>query len=178
MPRIFKISKQEFNGPISRRGFSLVELLIYIGLLLLVLITLVNMILGMRKAYEYLKLSRQLQTSAVTVMDRIIRDSRNASSINVAESALDVNPGVLTINTTTSTSSPQKFQYYVLNGVLRVKQDGGDVGPLTLSEVTVDNLVFRKIETGISQAVKVEMTLSSGTHTANFYDTAILRDSY
>lgn len=153
-------------------------MLVYVALLTIILIALVNMLLGMSRAYGFLKLSRHLQTSAIVAVDRIVRDVRNAQSINVAGSTFDSSPGVLTINTTTLAGVAQTFQYYISGGVIHVKQDGVDLGPLTLPDVTVDSLIFRKIETGISQAVKIEMTLTAGTRTANFYDTAILRSSY
>ncbi len=162
----------------SCAGFSLVEMIIYVGLLALVLVSLVNMLLGMARAYSYLKLSRHIQSSAVVALDRVIRDIRNAQSVNMPQSVLGASPGVLTLNTTTATSSSQTLQFYVSSGALRVKQDGGDLGPLTLSDVTVSNLIFRQMNTGISQAVKIELTLTAGTHTANFYATAVLRDSY
>ncbi|MEK7574891.1 MAG: hypothetical protein AAB511_01540 [Patescibacteria group bacterium] len=153
-------------------------MIIYLGLLALILVALVNMLLGMSKAYSYLKLSRHLQTSAITVLDRMVRDIRNAESVNVAQSTLGTNPGVLTLNTTTLAGGSQIFQFHVSGGVLRVKQDNVDLGPLTLSDITVSNLVFRLMDSGISESVKIEMTLTTANRTANFYATALLRDSY
>ncbi|GEM_PF-216145 len=166
----------------SCAGFSLVEAIIYIGLLILILVAVVNMILLMGRSYTYLKLSRHIQTSAVTALDRMVRDIRNAQSVDVGQSTLGTSPGILTLNTTTSTGTPQTLQFYVSGGTLRLKQNGGDVGPLTLPDVTVGGLIFRRITTGISQAVKIDLTLQTGVgssvHSANFYGTAILRDSY
>ncbi|KKU25887.1 MAG: hypothetical protein UX39_C0016G0008 [Candidatus Magasanikbacteria bacterium GW2011_GWA2_46_17] len=173
---------EKFKNQKFTTGFSLVEMIIYVGLLAIILVAMMNMLFGMSRAYGYLKFSRHIQSSAVTALDRMVRDIRNAQSVNTAESTLGTSPGVLTINTTTATSSSQKLQFYILNGTLRVKRDGGDLGPLTLSDVSVSNLVFRQINTGISQAVKIEMTLSAGTgptaRSVNFYNTAVLRDSY
>lgn len=160
------------------RGFSFIELVVYLGLLLLVMVSVFNMLSGMNRAYRYLKSSRQMQTSAVEGLDRMVREIRNAISVDVAQSTLDSSPGVLTLNTTTATSSAQVIKFFLTNGVLHVSQDSGDLGPLTLSDVTVSNLVFRHMNTGISEAVTIEMTLLSGGKSANFYATAVLRDSY
>lgn len=167
-----------FQKKSSRKGFSLIEMLVYLALLALILVALVNMILSMNKAYGYLKYSRHLQTSGVDALDRMVRDIRNAQSVNTGESTLDASPGVLTLNTTTSTSSAQTLKFYISGGALHINQDGGDLGLLTLPDTTVTNLIFRKMSTGISEAVKIEMTITAGTHTGNFYSTAILRDSY
>jgi type II secretory pathway pseudopilin PulG len=178
---MIKIFNNLFSGmpsPTRRKGFSLVETVVYIGMVIVILVALVNMLLSMSRAYGYLKYSRHLQSSATASVDRMARDIRNSVSIDVVQSTLDSNPGILTLNTTTEAGAAQTFQYYISSGVIHVKQDGVDLGPLTLPDVTVNSLIFRKIETGISQAVKIEMTLTAGTRTANFYDTAILRGSY
>ena len=165
-----------------RRGFSLVEAIIYIGLLVFILVAVISMLLIMGRSYGYLKSSRHIQTSAVTVLDRIIREVRNSESVDVGQSTLGTSPGVLTLNTTSVWGTPQTIQFYVSGGLVRVKQDGVDVGPLTLPDVKLNSLIFKQITTGISEAVKIEMTLETGvgssTRLANFYGTAILRDSY
>lgn len=169
-------------NPKSTRAFSLVEAAVYVGLLALVLVTVANTTLLMSRAYRELRASRHIQSSAVTALDRMVRDIRNARSVTVGASTLGVTPGVLTLETTTATGSPQTFQFYISNGALRMKQDGGDIGPLTLPGVSVSSLIFRHFVTAVSQAVKIELTLSSGTGSstriANFYSTARLRGSY
>lgn len=163
-------------------GFSLIEMIVYISLLTVIMVSVVNMLLVMSRANSFYKVSRHIQSSAVFALDRIVRDIRNAQSVDLIGSTLGASPGVLILNTTQATGTPEIIQFYVSAGALRVKQDGGDIGPLTLSDVSVQNLVFRHINTGISQAVKVELTLSSGAgsfaRSANFYATAVLRDSY
>lgn len=180
--KIFKKLKAKSLKLKASRGFSLVEAIVYIGLLVLVLAAIISMLLIMGRSYNYLKSSRHIQTSAVTVLDRIIRDVRNAQSISVGQSTLGTTPGILTLNTTTVSGAPQTIQFYVSGGVVRVKQDGVDVGPLTLPDVNLGSLIFRQITTGISSAVKIELTLETGAgpsaRSANFYGTAILRDSY
>ncbi|MDO8482863.1 MAG: hypothetical protein Q7S86_03535 [bacterium] len=165
-----------------RQGFSLVETIIYTGLLALILFAVTNMMLLMSHSYNYLKLSRHIHVSAVTALDRMVRDIRNAQSVDTGQSTLGTSPGVLTLNTSTVSGTPQTVQFYVSGGGIRVKQDGVDVGPVTLPDVALTNLVFRQISTGISSAVKIELTLQAGVgpsaRSANFYATAILRDSY
>ena len=182
MFKFFKIHLREFFPAKAFRGFSLVEVLLYAGLFSLLLVSMVGMIIGMSRAYSYLSFSKRIQTSAITAVDRMVRDIRSAESVNQSQSAFGVSPGVLTINTTAMASSSQTIQFFVSSGVLRVKSGGVDVGPLTLPGVTVSNLIFRHMNSGISEAVKIELTLTVGTgptmRTANFYATALLRDSY
>jgi|SRR3989338_516846 len=164
-----------------RRGFSLVEAIIYIGLLVLILVAVINMMLLMSRSYNFLKASRHMQISAITALDRMVREIRNAQSIDIGQSAFGTDVGVLTLNTTTVAGVSQTIQFY-LDGAVRLKLDGVDIGPMTLPDVTVMGLTFRQITTGISQAVKIELSLLTGvlpsTRLSNFYGTAILRDSY
>lgn len=162
----------------NSRGFSLVETIIYLGLLVLVMVGIVNLLLLMSRTARYLETAQHVQTSATVALDRMVRDIRNAQSVDVAQSTLGTNPGVLTLNTTTVAGVAQTLQFYVLNGAVRVKQDGVDLGPLTLSDVTVSSLVFNHITTSVSRGVKVSLSLSSGAQSASFYSTAVLRDSY
>ena len=63
-----------------------------------------------------------------------------------------------------------------------LKEDGVVVGPLSSAQTSASNLVFRRIPTGRSEGVKIELTLTSGAgsvaRSENFYATAVLRDSY
>lgn len=176
--------KTEGNNqrPSARSGFSLVEMLVYIGLLVLVLVAVVNMMLALSKAYGFLKNSRDIQSSAIFSLDRIVREVRNASSIDNANSIFNANPGTLSLNTTTATGTPETIGFSVIGGRIHLKRNGLDVGPLTLAAATTTNLVFRLIATPISQAVRVDLSLQAGSaanlKSANFYVTAILRNSY
>jgi len=166
------------NRHFINKGFSLVETLIYIGLLAMIIASLVGMLVNMSRAYKQIKISRQVQTSAVSALDRIVRDIRNAESVDLTQSSLNTNPGILALNTTDAGNSPQVLKFFISSGVLRMSQGGSDLGPITMSNTIVSNLVFRLMNTGISEAVKIEMTLISGGKSGNFYATATLRDSY
>ncbi|MCR4311065.1 MAG: hypothetical protein NUV54_00630 [Candidatus Taylorbacteria bacterium] len=177
-----KVAKEKIQKQHKQKGFSLVETVIYLGLLVLIMISIVSMIIGMSRAYSFLKQSVRIQSSAVTSLDKMIREMRNAKSVDLANSTLDTSPGVLTLNTTTDAGADQTIQFYAQNGVLRIKKDEVDQGPLSLTGVTFSSLLFRHITTGISEAVKIELVLSAGQgsseRSAPFYGTAILRDSY
>ncbi len=163
-------------------GFSLVEILIYILLLGLLLAAIINSTLLLAKSYRNVKATRSIESSAISSMDRMTREIRNATSINTGASSLNVNPGILALNTTTASGTSQTIRFYTSSGKLIMERDGSTVGQLTFSDSNVSNLIFRSISTTTSEAVKIEMSIQSSTSTSfitkNFYQTVILRSSY
>jgi hypothetical protein len=101
--------------------------------------------------------------------------------VNVAQSTLNSSNGKLNL-ATEKNGSDTTVEFALAGGAVTLTQGGSYVGALTPSTASTTNLTFRLITTAVSQAVKVEMTVQSGTGTAmrsaNFYDTVVLRGSY
>ncbi|MES3005701.1 MAG: prepilin-type N-terminal cleavage/methylation domain-containing protein [Patescibacteria group bacterium] len=164
------------------KGFSLVEVLIYLFLLTILLGTIINSTLLLARSYRSVKAVRSIESSAISSMDGMLREVRNAASINIGSSNLNINPGILALNTTNASGSLQTLRFYLSGGKVMMDRDGINVGQLTFSDSNVTGLVFRSIVATTSEAIKIEMLIESGTSTAfisrNFYGTAILRSSY
>ncbi|TAL49353.1 hypothetical protein EPN83_01225 [Patescibacteria group bacterium] len=165
----------------STSGLSLVETLVYIGILTLILGVVVALLSGLGGSQRRLKASKQVENSAIFGFERMIREIRRAKSINPA-SVLGTNPGVLVLDTTDLGGAPRTVEFSVSGSILRVKESGIDLGPLTPSQARVTSLVFSLLSTPNSAALKVEMTVEAGSGPSlasrNFYGTAILRNSY
>jgi len=161
----------------TTKGFSLIELLIYIALLSVIVVVVVSVLLSLTRAYGAFKVSQRINNSAITALERITRDSRNAESIDLANSTFDVHPGRLTLNTGTMT-----IEIYLDGDVLKVREDGVDIGSLTTQRVSVSSFVLRHLFSGSIEAIKIELTLTSSqgefTKTERFYSAAVLRDTY
>ncbi len=166
----------------NQKGFQLVEMIIYIALLVVITMAVVNTTTLILRSYQSVTASRNIQIGGMTALDRMTREIRNATSVDSAQSTLTTSPGQLTINSTDDAGTAETLQFFVSNSLLRVKENGVDSGPLLPSSVTVTNLIFRLIDSGQSNAVKIEMTLQSGSGSAlkssNFYATVVLRGSY
>ena len=134
------------------------------------------------QSYRIIKTNTDIENSAMIATDRIEREVRNASSIVTASSTFDVNPGTLVLDSIDASGTVTTLKFYVESGTLSLDVNGAYQGPLTISGVTVSNLVFREATTTNSTGVKMEMTLTAGSGTTyrsdNFYDTGTLRESY
>ena len=166
----------------NARGVSLIELLMYTGILLLISAVAVSSLIGMSRLYRTIHAAQYIESSAQIGMDRIGREVRGATSIDTLQSTLGSSPGVLTLNTTDSAGTAMTVQFYLSSQTLRMRENGTDVGPLTGVDVRVTRLLFRRITTSHSEAAKIEMTLESGSgasyRSKKFYTTAVLRGSY
>jgi type II secretory pathway pseudopilin PulG len=162
----------------SKNGFSLLEMLFYIALLVLLLVVVLNSVLLMVTSYRNIKATEVIESSAVTALDTMVKDIQGSKAIDVT-SVLNSNPGVLVINTGTTTPAQIKFDGGTSS--LAVYEDGVYSGPLLSKDARIKTLIFRSIGTS-TPAVKIELEIESGTSTSyrskKFYETAILRGSY
>ena len=146
------------------------------------LVVIVGTSLGLSRSYGgFANLSR-IERDGIAALARLTREARGASSVDTAASVLGVNPSTLALNTTDDLGAARAAQFFVASGALRMKENGVDVGALTSSRVSVSAFVARRIATGRSEAVKIELVLQGGkgaaSTTKKFYATTILRNSY
>jgi len=164
------------------KGLSLVETLIYVSIISVILVVIINALYSLSKSYRTIRSTVAIESSAVTSLDRIVREIHNALSVDDAQSTLNTSPGVLTLNTKDDDGVNLTVQFFVTNQVVHIRENGVDIGPLSDSYARVTNLVFRSITTSQSRAIKIEMTIESGQDTSykskKFYSTAVLRGSY
>lgn len=158
----------------------MVEMLIYLALLASVTVFLVNGISAITKSYADIRLAKAVSASASGALQRIIYETRQASSINLAGSTFGANPGVLSLVSTSASGATTTVAFTVSNGVLRVSRGGVDEGPLTLSGASVTNFTLALLQNSVSNAVRVTLTIQSSfgvkTRTETFYTTAVTRN--
>lgn len=152
------------------KGYSLLELLIYIALFTLISVVLIRSLVIMMRTYASSQANRRLQNNGDVIMERISREARDADSLS---GTFSTNPGTLTL-----TGNGATVSFAVVNGAIQV-DDGGTVGVLSTDAVAVTNLVFRKIQTPHGEGIKTELTLTTTNSTiksASFYSSVLLRD--
>lgn len=164
----------------TQKGFTLMEILIYIAVLTGLSVLGVNSILTITRAFGTVRLTRSIDTSAAVAMERMIREIRLASNIDPT-SEFDQPDGVLKLNA----GLPTAIEFSTTTDlVLTVKEGGTSEEDLTQSGIEVTSLIFRKISPSEnSRAVKIEIELR-GTKggfqkSEKFYGTAtVLRGSH
>lgn len=165
------------------RGFTLVEMIIYASLLAVLSVLAINSLLVATKAFSYLRVSRNVNVSAQTTLERLSRETHNAYDVDLLQSTLGTNPGRLTLKTKDAAGANTTIEFYVdANNRLSVREGGVDAGTLSAKNTTVNNFVVTMITTTNSLGIKVNLGLTGSrgavTESKNFYDTIILRRTY
>lgn len=161
-----------------RRGFSLVEMLIYIAIVSATFVLVINVSLTLSRSYSSLKNSKSVQNAVSFGLERIVHEIRNAVSVDTSASLLNVPQGKLRLITSSTGST---VDFYLSSSTIYMNRDGVFQGPLTTSDVSVTRLIFTRLSTTTSQAVKIEMGIQSTSTTVkneSFYDTVVLRGGY
>ncbi len=161
-----------------RRGFSMIEMIVYIAVLAMTFAIVINTVISFASSYREITALRATEYSATAALERMTREIRAASSVDMTNSILNSNPGTLTlIKTVNGVSTTTKF--YVASSTLKVDINNVYSGPLTASNAAVTSLVFTVLTSGNSTAVKIDMTVvgrsNSVTKTKNYHSTIILK---
>ncbi|MDO8500143.1 MAG: hypothetical protein Q7S66_05855 [bacterium] len=166
-------------------GFTILELIIYISVLIAVSVVSIDSLLRVQAVFVRARLIQSINTSGELISQKILREVRLANDISTASSIFDANPGVLVIDTVMSSSDPTPAVATIslVSGVLQFQRAGQPAEILSSPDVTVTNLIFRNItQSSVSKAVRVEFALEiqkgRSIVTSNFYGTSLLKNSY
>ncbi len=125
---------------------------------------------------------RALSQSAISSLDRLSREIKEADAIVVASSTLGSSPGVLTLQSTHPTTTTRTVQFSKSSdGDLLIKENNNPAYPLTASSIDVNTLIFRQISSGSTTAIKVELELVNADETTTrawYYLTDVMRGTY
>jgi len=172
---MFKKIKQK-----NTQGFTLVEMMIYLALMTVIAVVIVQSIVVVLKSNRSGFAESNLRNAAYSAFEGMVREIHASDSIIIASSGLlQLNQSNPTVNVVQfSTSSDARLNL----------SDGGStstlsyLGPLISKDVVVKSLIFTPINTGKSQAIRIQMNLTTTvdgqTKSEWFYDTAILKGSY
>lgn len=165
----------------NKRGFSLVETIIYVAFFAGLISAMIFGLAVSFKAYSFTRAKRQISIDANLAIERIVREVRQASSINDGSSSFGVNPGVLVLNSIDTSGNPVTVKFSVVNDVISVTENSVLVGGITSGFTDVENLTFTKLTTPVGAGVKIDLRVRSTkgvSNTADFHNTAMLRGAY
>lgn len=167
---------RKFNQK-NNNGFTLIEMVVYIALMTVILLAIIQSLITVLKSGQISFAEINIRNSGYSAMERMIRE------ISSSENIIQISNGSLELSKDNG-GSFVKFEISPDN-ILNFYEGSGTpifIGPLTLKSINVKNLIFNKIDTGKSLAVRIQMELETivkgQTKNEWFYSTAILRGSY
>lgn len=143
-----------------QRGFTLVELIIYVSIISLIGTAAVHYTLGVSQARNKNEVTQQIQANGRTALQLVSQRIRGATGLNVASSTFDASPGVLTLTFATSTKNPTVIDLTSENGQLRIQE--GTTAPVIITPATmqITNLTFTDLTSSSARAnVRVQFTI-------------------
>lgn len=150
-------------------GFSLVEMLVYLGIMVVITITLVQSFIVVLKSNKVSFADSVLRNSGYLIMENIIREARSSENIQCNSGIQFIQGGNLIL-------------FSISNNLLKLSENSVDKGFLNSKGTEVLLLSCIPINTGKSKAVKIKLILNTeiGGQEKNesFYSTVILRGSY
>ncbi len=142
----------------TRPGFTLVDFILYFGLIGLFLTGVIAFAVDYTKSYNKALIISRVGQESRFGLQRILRTVRQAAKINAA-SVFDDDMGTLALDTVATSTTPTVFD--VSGGALRIREGSATATPLTSGEVVVQKLRFSKdAPIGNTTAVTVELTVS------------------
>ncbi len=164
------------------RGYSLVEMIIYIAILVLVAGLVIEGLLPLARSYRQVVLALAIDGSASAALERMVREIRQASAVS-GSSVLNSSPGTLVLTSTDSSGNGTTITFDTSAGAVRIQEGGGAPYNLTGGGVSVSKLIFSTQANGTTSAlVGIDMVLSatfgSTTRASEFKTSATLRNSY
>ena len=155
----------------TKHGYAILELLFYIAFFVTLSLVVIDAMITMARSFREISIQAEL-TQSGTIMERMSREIRQASSINsISANNLALNIGV-----------SQTIEFKFISPNIQLWDNGSNIGNLNSPNIAVTALNFTQIATAKGKAVKVSLTLRDNNdiqgRLVNFYDTITLRGSY
>jgi prepilin-type N-terminal cleavage/methylation domain-containing protein len=178
--------KNIFNG---RKGFTLVEMLVYIAVLSIISGAVITMIAGLMVTFNKARVKKDIMSDADIILRSITSEVKYGNLIYSPTSIFDSSSGQLSINTALNATSSEAFTYvdfYLDNGRVYVKKEGSDDLPLNSERTKVTELKFTDLtpDSSLFNSIRIKLTLESLNapislnSPTTFYTAASMRGSY
>lgn len=170
------------NIHVLKKGYSLVEMLVYVTLLSLITLMVTQGVLTMTKVFSEFEIVRNIDHSGRSAMERMVYELKAAYNVDTGTSVFNDVNGVLFLDADDDAGGVKEIKIFIDNGQVKIEEDGVDMGYLTSQNVTVDELVFYHLSNTETQAVRMVLTLSAtkglAQKSVTFNTTAVLRGTY
>ena len=168
----------------NKKGFTLLEVVIYVGLLTIITSIVTNSFLSDIHVWGYARSTRDATSAGRLMLERMDQEIKLSRSVDTITSILGTHPGKLVLDTFAGVTSTQEstLEIFLDGEELKIKRGVGTTISLSGGKARVTNLVFRRLVSSKSEIVRIELTVevSSGKFTKeiSFTTAAVLRGAY
>jgi len=150
-----RLSISDFNSrPQSGGGFTLIEVLIYIGVLGIILVAIFSLLIVSNRSNIKAKVMRETLEDARRTMDIMVREIKEAKSVytpttNSNQLSLE------TINYLPADEETTYIDFFLCGSSICLKKESQDPVSITKDNVEVNNLAFTRIVSGDSTSIQI-----------------------
>lgn len=149
----------------TKKGFSLIEAMLYASLLAVVILVLSELSLSTIKNYRLAKIRENLVVAADQVLNTFLQETKNARRIYLPTTVPDSNLGELSLETSfqtiNKTESITFVDFYWANGQIWFKRENESAQVLTSSDVDVTQFKITRSISGNFEGLKLYLSLRS-----------------
>jgi len=154
----------------NKKGFTLVETLIYVAILAMFIFSLIAFLNIMTNARINNQMVLEVNNQGDQVIKTITQSARNATTINTP--AISSTGSSLSLATSASGTNPTVFS--ISGGVLYMTEGSGSAIAITNDKVVVSNLVFSNLsKIGTHGTIQIRFTLTSAISDPNITNKAV-----
>ena len=148
--------------PYSRRGFSLLEVLIVLGITGVVAGSAVAIGLAISGARSKAGSVEEVQANTRIALELLSNRIRAATSVDVAGSVFGTDPGVLALRMDDPERDPTMFSLTADDGALLLREGAAASGALTSNAVAVTQFRLSNVApTGAPANIRIELTVAA-----------------
>lgn len=167
-------------------GFSLLEIIIYIGLLGMISVFIANSLIQIVGVYYHARAEREVLSNGRLLLETLNKSIASSREIYTPTSRFNIDAGQLSLITTVGVPTGHEtayLDYYLDNGRLWVRPDGQTAASLSAVSVRINKLRLERITQGLNRdAVKITLVVNSASSKFNasttLNSTTALRGSY
>jgi type II secretory pathway pseudopilin PulG len=150
-----------------QKGFTLIETLIYFGIIGVVLTSFITFSIGVGNSRTKNYVVQEVHGNTRTALNLITQRIQASTGVNAGSSTFGTDPGVLSLVMADAAKNPTIINLSADDGVVQITEGVASAVAITADEVQVTNLVFTNLTpTGerenIGIAITVEYNNSSG----------------
>lgn len=153
-----------------KKGFTLVELILYVAILGMVIVGLLSFALSVSSIHAKTTVSAGVVSNARVALSIIEQKIRAASRINVGSSVFNTNAGALSLTMADPSKNPTRIDVDPATGRLRVTEGASAPVFITASDVRVSQLLFENLsQSGEREHIEAYLTISYQSNTGTDY---------
>ncbi len=144
----------------QQKGFTLLEVLIYIGVLGIIVVAVSSYFLWSIQTSTKIKVIGEALDNTRRAMEIMVYEVREAESIYTETSIFNSHPGQISLETQKYLPPDENKTYidfYLSEGKLCLKKESQDPICLTSERVEVKNLVFSQIISGNTPSIQIDL---------------------